>query len=134
LHLLIVGPAQAQRLNLLESLAKSEVDAVQAIVVARQKSGNIPPVIVFARGKRIMDAARDAVADMRLAEERVLQERTRRSLAARRFSVLVIVLGTLLGASPCFLPLPAIPERAPEFVSSRPGFWRNSASARSRVR
>jgi PAS domain S-box-containing protein len=97
LHLLIVDPTQARRLNVLEGLAKNEVDAVQAIVVERQRSGNVPPAVLFERGKQIMDAARVAVAEMRLAEQSILQQRARRSRDVRQFSVLVIALGSLLG-------------------------------------
>ena len=97
LRLLIADPAQAQRLPLLEARANSAIEAAQEIVADRRRGGKVPVIALFERGKRTMDAARGAVADMESSEKSILEQRTQRSRASRRFNILVIVLGSLLG-------------------------------------
>jgi CHASE3 domain sensor protein len=97
LHLLIVDPVQAQRLTTLEGRAQIAIEAAQEIVADRRRGGKVPVIALFERGKRTMDAARGAVADMESSEKSILEQRTQRSRASRRFNILVIVLGSLLG-------------------------------------
>jgi two-component system sensor histidine kinase/response regulator len=97
LRFLIADPVQAQNLNVLESLARAAIEAAQEIVVERQKGGKVPTVVLFERGRHTMDAARGAVAQMELAQKRLLEQRTWRSHVAGKFTIFVIVLGSMTG-------------------------------------
>jgi PAS domain S-box-containing protein len=97
LQSLIVDPVQSQRLQVLASRANSALEAIKEIVVERRKTGDIPPPALFEQGKQTMDAARRVVADMQVAESRILNRRARTSRASRRFNLAVIALGSLLG-------------------------------------
>jgi PAS domain S-box-containing protein len=96
LQLLIVDPAQSQRVTILINRANSAVKAVQEIVAERKNTGRLPPQARFDRGKQSMDAARSAVVDMQAAEKSILDDRLRHSRDARRFNLAVISLGSLL--------------------------------------
>jgi PAS domain S-box-containing protein len=94
---LIIDPGQIIRLHVLEGQAKIRLEAAGDLVAERRRSGKIPDADELERGKRLMDAARGTIEQMEDGEKQLLDRRTRRAQAARRWAITVIGLGSLLG-------------------------------------
>ena len=83
------NPMQQRRLDHLESQIVARIEISKAMVAERRRTGTIPPKSLFLEGKRRMDQVRATVTEMQAEENRLLDERTKRSQAARRFQNLV---------------------------------------------
>jgi len=80
---------QQRRLDYLESQIVARIEISKTTVAERWRTNTIPPKSLFTEGKRRMDQVRATVMEMQAEENRLLDERTKRSQAARRLQSLV---------------------------------------------
>lgn len=97
------NPTQSARSRELADLAKQRLDAAERTLRLFQR-GNRAPVSAEARahldaGKTVMDGIRERVAQIRLEEESLLQERAKGSERAARKTIAIIIFGNLVGLS-----------------------------------
>ena len=83
------NPMQQRRLDHLELQIIARIEISKTMVAERWRTNTIPPKSLFLEGKRQMDQVRASVAEMRVEENRLLDERTKRSQGARRLQNLV---------------------------------------------
>lgn len=94
--LTIDNRGQQRRLDLYSRQANVAIAAAEELVTLKQNAGAIANG-QLQRAKTLMDAARATVAEMEGEENLLLQQRTRRTHVARRFTVSAIVLGSIFG-------------------------------------
>jgi PAS domain S-box-containing protein len=91
------NPDQQRRLNALIELARARLNEAAILVDSRRRSSKIPQAVYLERGKRVMDNIRAMIAEMAVAEERLLALRQQRAGKNRRFTNFAIGLGSFLG-------------------------------------
>jgi CHASE3 domain sensor protein len=87
------NPMQRRRLDHLEQQVAARIGISKTLVAERWRTGTIPSNSLFLEGKRRMEQVRATMAEMQAEEGRLLDERTERSQAARRFQS-VVALGS----------------------------------------
>ena len=90
---------QQQQLDLLQEQAKAKIAASWDLVAIRERERRPPTEVELKPGKRIMDGARATIALMESEEKRLLEQRVEQARAARRSTLTVIALGSILGAA-----------------------------------
>jgi PAS domain S-box-containing protein len=98
-HLTADNLSQQQRLDRLEPQAKAKADASDGLVSARSQTGLVPTVDQLVQGALLMHAAHGTIQAMADEEERLLDMRVQRTHAARRWTISVMILGSLLAMS-----------------------------------
>jgi len=95
--LLVDNPDQERQLNVLREQANARIEAAKKLVGLRQNTGTVPTELQLEQGKQIMDATRATVERMVAGEKQLLELRSQHTRTARRFTISVIGLGSLLG-------------------------------------
>jgi PAS domain S-box-containing protein len=89
--------SQQQRLLQLRSQTGARLACAEDIVAERRRTGEVPATAAFVKGKQAMDAVRATIAEMQDEESRLLEQRTKRSEAARHHTTTVTLFSTLSG-------------------------------------
>jgi PAS domain S-box-containing protein len=89
LRLTADNPTQQRRLDHLESQLASRIEISKTMVAERWRTNTVPSKSPFLEGKRRMDQVRATVSEMEAEENGLLDDRTKRSQAARRLQNLV---------------------------------------------
>ena len=108
---------QQRRLDLLDQQANARIESSSDLVTFRQSSGTIPAIPRLEQDKQLMDAVRSTIEIMEAEENRLLEDRTLRARAARRFNTTAAGLGLVLGV--IFLSLAGITVSREIGVSAR---------------
>lgn len=91
------NPMQQRRLDHLESQIVARIEISKTMVAERWRTNTIPPSSLFVEGKRRMDQVRATVTEMQAEENRLLDERTKRSHAARQLQNFVALTSSGMG-------------------------------------
>ena len=91
------NPAQQRRLRKLRQQMDDRLSIAREAITERQRTGTVPAAAIFLRAKLLTDEARATVAEMQGEESDLLDQRTKRSEAARRRTVSVTLYSTLSG-------------------------------------
>jgi PAS domain S-box-containing protein len=98
-HLTADNFSQHERLDVLEPQVSAKVMAADALVSARRQKGAFPTVQQLDEGKRLLDAARDTLGAMEAEEERLLEQRARKTRDSWRWTISILGVGSFLGIS-----------------------------------
>ncbi|HEX4424380.1 MAG TPA: CHASE3 domain-containing protein [Terriglobales bacterium] len=94
-QLTLDNPNQQQRLNLLSAQINTKIAASKRLVEAR-RSGKIPTALQIERGRNLVDASRATILQMEDEEQRLLNQRVEKTHEARRVTLSVVLLGSVL--------------------------------------
>ena len=97
-HLTAGNSNQQRRLDELEPQIQATLEFSDRMVARRQKMHIGPEVGEFMEAERLMDTVRATIEEMQAVEAGLLDELARKTRSARRLTISVIVLGSLLGA------------------------------------
>jgi PAS domain S-box-containing protein len=97
-HLTIDNPHQQQRLDALEPQLRAALQFAESLVAKRRRLSAVPSDGEALEAERVMDAVRATTQEMRAEETRLLSQRTQRTMAGRRWTNLIILVGTFVGA------------------------------------
>jgi CHASE3 domain len=84
-------------LDVLGPQVNARIAASAELVAARQQTGPLPTLAQLEHGKQLMDAARATILEVEAEENRLLDERAQKTRTARRLTMSVIILGSLMG-------------------------------------
>jgi PAS domain S-box-containing protein len=98
-HLTADNPMQQRRFDQLDSQIAARFEISKTMVAERWRTNSIPPKSLFLEGKRRMDQVRATVTEMQGEENRLIDERTNRSKAARRLQNLVALGSSGVGVT-----------------------------------
>jgi PAS domain S-box-containing protein len=90
------NPHQQQRLDVLGPQVRVEIEASDRLIAGRRQTAAIPTAIQLVAAQLLMDAARTTLREMEDEERRLLVERARKTLAARRLTISIMAIGSLL--------------------------------------
>ena len=94
---LVPDSLQKEQLQRLRTQIDACLAIAEEIVAERRRSGTVPSVATFARGKQRMDAARATIDEMRAEEATLVEKRAKQSEAARSHATSVTLVTTLVG-------------------------------------
>jgi len=98
-HLTADNLSQQQRLDALGPQVEAKAEASDGMVSARRQTGLLPTVNQLVQGAQLTHAAHGTIQAMEDEEERLLDTRVQRTHAARRWTISVMTLGSLLAMS-----------------------------------
>ena len=90
------NPHQQRRIEVLGSQVLAQFEASDRLVARRRQAGVAPTPNQLAEGQQFMDAVRTTIRQMEDEEERLMVQRTRQTLASRRLTISLMVMGSLL--------------------------------------
>jgi len=90
------NPNQQRRLQVLGPQVRAKIEASNRLVDGRRLGGPFPTPNQLVEDKQLLDAARTSIREMEDEEQRLLVERTRKTLAARRLTLSAMVAGLLV--------------------------------------
>jgi PAS domain S-box-containing protein len=90
------NPGEQRRLDVLGPQVRVEIEASDRLIAGRQQAGAVPTAIQLVAAQQLMDAARTTLREMEEAEQQLLVQRARKTLAARRLTISIMVIGSLL--------------------------------------
>jgi signal transduction histidine kinase len=91
------NPTQQQACDVLEPQVRAKIQTSAMLVAARRQTGAIPTDRQLTEGEQLMDAVRATVQQMNAEEERLLKDRSQKTRASRRLTILATLLGSCLG-------------------------------------
>jgi signal transduction histidine kinase len=91
------NPTQQQACDVLEPQVRAKIQTSAMLVAARRQTGAIPTDRQLTEGEQLMDAVRATVQQMNAEEERLLKDRSQKTRASRRLTILATLLGSFLG-------------------------------------
>jgi CHASE3 domain sensor protein len=94
-QLTLDNPNQQQRLALLGPQVNTKIAASEQLVKAR-RSGKTPSVLQLQQGRELIDASRGIILQMEDEEEQLLNQRVQKTHEARRVTLSVVLLGSVL--------------------------------------
>ncbi len=97
-HLTIDNPNQQQRLDALEPQVRAALQFAESLVAKRRRLSAVPSASEALEAERVMDAVRATTQEMQAEETRLLSQRTQKTMAGRRSTSLIILVGTFVGA------------------------------------
>jgi PAS domain S-box-containing protein len=97
-HLTADNPNQQRRLDVLEPQVRAALEFAEKIVARRRQTQAVPGPGEMLVTERLMDAVHATILQMHTEETRLLSQRTPRTIAGRRFTSFIIVLGIFVGA------------------------------------
>jgi PAS domain S-box-containing protein len=98
-HLTADNPNQQRRLDVLEAQIHAALEFAEGMVAKRKQLRLIPGSGEVLETERLMSAVHAASQDMRADEMQLLSQRTQRTIAGRRMTSLIIVIGIFVGAT-----------------------------------
>jgi PAS domain S-box-containing protein len=98
LHRVTADPNQQRRLDVLEPQMHAALDFAESLVAERQQRQTFPSTSEVLDGQRLLDAVLATTHEMQAEETQLLNQRTKKTLAARRFTSFIIVAGIFVGA------------------------------------
>jgi PAS domain S-box-containing protein len=98
-HLTADNRSQQQRLDTLRPQLEAKADASDELVSARRQTGAVPTMDQLLQGAQLMHAAQGTIQEMVDEEERLLDARVQKTHEARRWTISVMTLGSLLAMS-----------------------------------
>jgi signal transduction histidine kinase len=97
-HLTVDNPNQQQRLDMLDPQVHAALEFAERIVAKRQQMHAVPDANEILETERLMGAVLATIQEMHAAEMQLLSERTQRTIAGRRLTSFIIVVGIFVGA------------------------------------
>ena len=91
-------PNQQRRLDVLEPQMQAALDFAESLVAERQQLQTFPSTSEVLDGQRLLDAVLATTHEMQAEETQLLNQRTKKTLAGRRFTSFIIVAGIFVGA------------------------------------
>jgi signal transduction histidine kinase len=96
-HLIADNRVQQMRLKLLAPQTAATLGIARKLVATRRETGTIAPSAMFLESKRRMDGVRATVAEMQIEESKLLNQRTEKTVAARRLTKIITLSTTIVG-------------------------------------
>ena len=97
-HLTADNPNQQQRLDGVESQVRASLKFADSIVGKHKQAHAAPDADEIRETERLMDGVRTTTEEMHAEEMRLLNQRTEQTIAGRRLTSFIMVLGVLAGA------------------------------------
>jgi PAS domain S-box-containing protein len=92
------NPNQQRRLDVLEPQVHAALDFAESLVAEREQLQTFPSTSEILDGQRLVDAVLATTHEMQAEETELLNQRTKKTQAGRRFTSFIIVAGIFVGA------------------------------------
>jgi PAS domain S-box-containing protein len=118
-HLTLDNPGQQRRLDLFEAQVQQSLDTGETLIDKRRRTQVIPGVNELAAVETLIRVLNKSTEAMHAEEMRLLGQRTERTVAGRRLTTLIVLLGVLAGTGFLALALFAVNREIDASASAR---------------